>query len=247
MKSFAPKTSFAFSKAKAVTAPPEKVTIIVYQSQIVQLMLPHQTPRAKEIRETISCKVLNEDNTKIFYYDPDDSSWSNLHYKSTRAVPLLAAPPADACEKAYTVLKACPAVASVTINDENGEPLTLDKVKAMDFLPVEASMDEENEPDEVAEAVLALQDKTAQQEQDVDSLKGKLTRAENEIATLKSELAELKGVVTSLVASAPPKPSAEEVVEIKQEEVPASPATVVKPKEGRLARAAAAKKRKAAE
>merc|ERR1719218_253039 len=157
MKSFAPKTSFAFSKAKAVTSPPEKVTIIVYQSQIVQLMLPHQTPRAKEIRETISCKVLNEDNTKIFYYDPDDSSWSNLHYKSTRAVPLLAAPPADACEKAYTVLKACPAVASVAINDENGEPLTLD---------------------EVAEAVLALQDKTAQQEQDVDSLKGKLTRAE---------------------------------------------------------------------
>ena len=54
----------------------------------------------------------------------------------------------------------------------------------------------------------------------------------------------IKGVVNSLVASAPPQPSAEDVVEIKQE-VPASPATVVKPKEGRLARAAAAKKRKA--
>ena len=85
----------------------------------------------------------------------------------TTEIARVAAPPADACEKAYTVLKACPAVASVAINDENGEPLTLDKVKAMHFLPVEASMDEEAEPDEVAEAVLALQEKTAQQEQDV--------------------------------------------------------------------------------
>jgi len=233
--------------SKLAVSPPEVVTIVVNKNQIVQLIPPYKTPRAREIRDTVNLKVLNDDGTRIFYYDNMNTTWTNVHFNSTRAVPLLAAPPVEACEKANKILSACPAVAKVTITDADGAPLTLDQVKSIDFLPVEACADEEPEHDEVAEAVLALQEKNAQQEQDIDSLKGKLTRAENEIATMKNELAELKGVVTSLVASAPPKPSAEEVVEIKQEEVPASPATVVKPKEGRLARAAAAKKRKAAE
>ena len=75
------KKGFSFGKSKAgmpkpVASPPEKVTIVVYKSQIVQLVLPYDTPRAKEIRDSINFKVLNEDSTRIFYYDSTDSSSS---------------------------------------------------------------------------------------------------------------------------------------------------------------------------
>ena len=75
------------------------------------------------------------------------------------------------------------------------------------------------------------------------------TRAEDEITTLKATLAELQAVVNALVASAPPKPSTNDVVEVKKEpESVATPAKRKAPQEpSRLARAAAKKRAAASE
>ena len=74
-------------------------------------------------------------------------------------------------------------------------------------------------------------------------------RAEDEISTLKMTVAELQATVNTLVASSPPKPSTNDVVEVKKEpETVATPAKRKAPQEpSRLARAAAKKRAAASE
>ena len=239
------------NKLSKSTSPPEKVGIMVGRNQIVTLAIPFQTPRAKEIREAVHLKVLNEDGQRIFYFNDKDQSWSNVHLRSTASEPLLSAPPVFAIEKAHSVLSQTAAVASVTIVDEHEQPLTMEQACAMDFLPLEelAADEGDEENDEIASAVLDLQGTAEQHTAELSKLNtaigelgavaAKLGRAEAEIKRLGTEVAELKSMMQSSAAS----PVATEAK--KRDVVTAAPAAASSAKTkltGRLA-AAAAKKR----
>ena len=142
-----------------------------------------------------------------------------MHLRSTASEPLLSAPPVFAIEKAHSVLSRTAAVASVTIVDEHEQPLTMEQARAIDFTPLEElaadEVDEDN--DEIASAVLDLQDTTAQHAAELSKLStamqiralagelgavvAKLVRAEAEIERLSTEVAELKGMMQSSAAS----------------------------------------------
>ena len=110
--------------------PPEPCGIQPARNSVVTLAIPYGTPRAKEIREWLHTKVLNQDGLRMFYYRSDNEEWTNIDLKSTADAPLLTAPPVYAVEKAYDVLKACPAVSTVSIVDEDDNPLTLAQARA---------------------------------------------------------------------------------------------------------------------
>ena len=222
--------------------PAEPVKLIVHLNQITVIVIPHGTNRALEIRTMMRSKVRTTDGKEIFVFNGEDGSWSTVCRTSTASNPVLTASPFDACEKVLSVMRACKAVSKVTISDESGVEISLEQVRTMQFVPIEESAVVDSETDEVAEAVLELNEKTARHDEDISSLKAKLARAEDEISTLSATLFELQGVVNGLVAAAPPPPSAEDVVEVKQE-VAAPPAKRKAPQEpGRLARAAAKKR-----
>lgn len=253
-------SGFAFSSPKSKTpakkqpaAPKEKVGVQVALSGIISLALPYMTPRAAEIRDYVKTKMLNAIGQRIFFYHPDDDSWTNVHLKSTNEQPLLSTPPIEAVEKAVAVINRCPAVSDVTILDEDGNKLTVAQVKEMTFIPLEeqaefAVEDEDDASDELAEAVLALQDLTAAQRTALEALRSqtvakvdegiaasvsaidrirsneifplaaKLARAENEIQTLKNEVKKV------LAAKPAPAPGAEE-----EDEAATAPAEASKP------------------
>lgn len=129
--------NFNFGKSKTIkkhglsrSAAKEAAGIQVARSQIVRLGIPYQTPRAAEIRTAVNTKVLTDDGRRIFFFRGEDESWTNVDLKATDAEPLLTAGPIEATEKAYNVLSHCPAVSTVSIEDEDGSPLTMAQVRS---------------------------------------------------------------------------------------------------------------------
>ena len=147
------------------SGPPEPCELNVGDNQVVKAIIPHGTPRAAAIRELLKTQVLNGEGARIFYWHEEHDAWTNDHFKSTASNPLLGAPPVEAVEKAYDVFNKSSAVSAVKITDEEGEILTLQQVKAMRFTSLEESAiaepEEEEEVDEVADAVVELQSAVA--------------------------------------------------------------------------------------
>ena len=94
---------------------------------------------------------------------------------------------------------------------------------------------QDDEDDEVAEAVLELKELTAAQGTELQAIAAKLGRAENEVQALKTEMAELRAAVAAGAAAAP--------AEATEQAAPVEEAVTPPPKKGRLQRAA--EKRKA--
>ena len=94
---------------------------------------------------------------------------------------------------------------------------------------------QDDEDDEVAEAVLELKELTAAQGTELQAIEAKLGRAENEVQALKTEMAELRAAVAAGAAAAP--------AEATEQAAPVEEAVTPPPKKGRLQRAA--EKRKA--
>ena len=94
---------------------------------------------------------------------------------------------------------------------------------------------QDDEDDEVAEAVLELKELTAAQGTELQAIEAKLGRAENEMQALKTEMAELRAAVAAGAAAAP--------AEATEQAAPVEEAVTPPPKKGRLQRAA--EKRKA--
>ena len=118
--------------ASKPTAPAEPVKLKVFLSQKVAISVPYMTPRAPEIRTEINFKVITPEGKRIFWFNPDadeeELKWTNVALTSTADNPLLAAPPVMAVEVAHRVLSRCKAVSTVTIVDENEQPLTVEQV-----------------------------------------------------------------------------------------------------------------------
>ena len=95
---------------------------------------------------------------------------------------------------------------------------------------------QDDEDDEVAEAVLELKELTAAQGTELQAIAAKLGRAENEVQALKTEMAELRAAVAAGAAAAPAEAT-------EQQAAPVEEAVTPPPKKGRLQRAA--EKRKA--
>ena len=136
-------------------------------------------------------------------------------------------------EKAYDALTKSSAVSTVKISGEDGKSLTLQQVKAMRFTPLEESAtaepEEEEEVDEVADAVVELQSAVARLAQTHGELQAKMSRLEDEVQDLQeyktlAKLAaeEMKNEVQRLQASAPrggsvpPESDSEEEAEVEQ-------------------------------
>lgn len=122
----------------------------------------------------------------------------------------------------------------MSIVDEDDNPLTLDQAKALPFMPYDGSpavADEEDE-DEVAEAVLELKDVTAKHGMELQTIAAKLGRAEGEVQALKNEMAELRATVAAGAAAAPAAVAEQAVA------APVQEAVTPPPKKSRLQRAA---------
>ena len=113
------------------SGPAEPVTIKASTNQVVHLKMPYLTPRAGEIRSAVNFKVLTDQGTRIYFFNPADETWTNISLESTEANPVLSAPPVEAVEKAYNVLSRCPAVSKVTIVDDNDQPINMAQVRAI--------------------------------------------------------------------------------------------------------------------
>ena len=129
------KAGYDPSKAKG---PAEPVKLKVFLDQKVAAILPYLTPRAPEIRAAVNLKVLNAEGKRIFFFNPNapndsELKWTNVSLESTAGNPLLAAPPAIAIEVAHKVLSKCKAVSTITIVDENEQPLTVQQVCSLAF------------------------------------------------------------------------------------------------------------------
>ena len=272
------------------TGPPEPVTIQPSRTQVVKLGVPYNTPRSSEIRGTVNVKVVTEKGERMYFFNPGDESWSNVSLKSTSSNPILSAPPIEAVEKAFSVLSRCPAVSKVSIVDEHGNPMTMEQVriarrllcalsfcphtcstcltraqvKAMDFIPLEeqATAEEEEDEDEdpVADAVVELQEITAKQAADIESLNtdlgasnAKQARLEAEIQQLSEKHADMQSMLNYLTSSVKevheamwPASSAEEQdapADAPADEPAAEPAPAPVLVVNRLQRAAAKKRR----
>ena len=94
---------------------------------------------------------------------------------------------------------------------------------------------QDDEDDEVAEAVLELKELTAAQGTELQAIAAKLGRAENEVQALKTEMAKLRAAVAAGAAAAP--------AEATEQAAPVEEAVTPPPKKGRRQRAA--EKRKA--
>ena len=199
------------------SGPPEPCELNVGDNQVVKAIIPHGTPRAAAIRELLKTQVLNGEGARIFYWHEEHDAWTNVHFKSTASNPLLGAPPVEAVEKAYDVFNKSSAVSAVKITDEDGEILTLQQVKAMRFTSLEESAiaepEEEEEVDEVADAVVELQSAVASLVQTHGELQAKVSRLEDEVQDLKEYKAlaklaagEMKSELQRMQVSAPQNP-----------------------------------------
>lgn len=127
--------SFKFRKAGTKSSgkghsPSEPCGMEVASNSVITLGIPFQTPRAKEIRECLHAKVINQDGQRTWIYRNETEEWTNIDLKSTADEPTLTAPPVYAVEKTLDVLTHCPAVSKVSIVDEYGAPLTMAQARA---------------------------------------------------------------------------------------------------------------------
>ena len=226
---------FTFSRARPAkpvgqvkSSPPEACGIQVSINSKISLGIPFRTKRDKEIRECVKTRILNDDGSRVFFFRSDDDSWTNVALESTFDAPALTAPPLFAVQKAYQVLTACPAVSTISIVDDNGNPLTLEQVRVMEFIPFEYEPTPRTDDDELAEAVVDLQGLTEKHTVQVAELTAKLSRAESEIQTLKTDVAKL----TSMLAAGADPPAAPAAAPVEEPSQMATP-----PPKGRLARA----------
>ena len=130
--------SLGYRKAKSSygkpMAPAEPVDLKVFRNQVVELRLPYHTSRAGEIREYSKAKIVIE-RKMIFIFNTLIEEWRNETPRSTAQKPELTAAPVIAVEKAVAELARCPAVAQVTILNENDQPITLEQVRAAATCP----------------------------------------------------------------------------------------------------------------
>ena len=125
----------------APRTPPENVHIIVFASQILKVLIPHQTARAKAIRDFIAAFMLNDRNERFLVFRPASNNmepnWTTVALDSTAAHPKLTIDPVSGCDKLVNILGgSCPDVGAVTMADQNGNVLTLEQVRAMVFQPL---------------------------------------------------------------------------------------------------------------
>ena len=108
--------SFGSPKSAGKGDKKEDVTLKVFPNQIVQLVIPYQTRRAKEIRQVATSEIYhNEKQVWTFRGDELPHGWTNVDRNSTSENPCLTAPPVYAVTKTVQVMKNCPAVANVYV------------------------------------------------------------------------------------------------------------------------------------
>ena len=83
--------------------PPENCDAVVFVSQIVKLIIPHNTPRFKGIRDFIKSYILNERNERVFIFRTE-SGWTTVGFNSRPDVPVITINPVRACELVTQVL-----------------------------------------------------------------------------------------------------------------------------------------------
>ena len=99
----APGTVGAACSSAAPQTPPENCEAVVFVSQIVKLIIPHNTPRFKGIRDFIKSYILNERNERVFIFRTE-SGWTTVGFNSRPDVPVITINPVRACELVTQVL-----------------------------------------------------------------------------------------------------------------------------------------------
>ena len=108
----------------APRTPPENCEAMIFLNQIVKLLIPHNTPRSKGIRDFIKTYLLNERNERMFIFRTE-SGWTTIAFNSRPDNPVVTINPVRCAEACMTVLTQCPDVATVTLKNEHGEVVTL--------------------------------------------------------------------------------------------------------------------------
>ena len=114
---------------------PEAAQVKVFVSQIVQALIPHNTPRSKNIRQWLMNYALTGRNERVFIFR-NGSGWTTVALSSTADRPAVTINPVRAVELMLAMEQHCPDVSTVTILNEANQTMTLDQVRAMQFTPL---------------------------------------------------------------------------------------------------------------
>jgi hypothetical protein len=129
------KLSFGDPANNGKAKPKENVTVKIHRNQIVECIIPHSTPRAREIRETV--KDLTDDNQYVFIFRPmsaEPAGWTTVSRQSTNIAPVLTATPVRAVNALDPALKQCDAVGKITYMDvHSNQSITVAQVGQLMF------------------------------------------------------------------------------------------------------------------
>ena len=117
---------------------PEPVRAQVFTSQIVQLFIPHNTPRSRNIRLFIASYCLNGRNERVFIFRQANgavvANWTTVALESRADAPRLTMGPVQVCEMLINVLgRQCPDVSTVSLFDEQNNAIELEHVRTLQF------------------------------------------------------------------------------------------------------------------
>ena len=123
-----------YARPAPPAAPPEIVKVTVCANGIIAVQPPFQTGHAAAIRAFMKARCVTRENTPMLFYRKEtNNQWTTMALSSTPSRPELTALPAEAVEKIFTSLTACPEVKQVDMFLEDMTPVTVAQVKAMHF------------------------------------------------------------------------------------------------------------------
>jgi len=125
-------------KGKGPATPLEAFSLKVNQTQIVEFLVPYNTPRAAAIRAWGSTYCIHElSGTRFMIFRPGSpASWTNVSKESTAAAPKLTISPFDAVRIVRREMAKCPDVSSVTCTDWNGNAITENNIPYLALTPL---------------------------------------------------------------------------------------------------------------
>ena len=128
------------STGKQPAKPKEDVTLKIHASQLVECVIPFQTPRAKFIREQIKDEIVHDGKLVWMFRDIDGDfcpGWTNVGRSSTPNSVVLTAVPVAAVEATVQYLSNSEHVQHVHLrNGANMAHLTMDDVHRFEFDPL---------------------------------------------------------------------------------------------------------------
>lgn len=134
-------SSYASPVRQSAAAPPkEDLTVKVALNQIVEVVVPFNTPRARAIRTHLNTHFLAPDGQRaLIFRGLPVPAWTNIHKESTPTQPMVTMEPTVFCEKLMEIVPLSEDIGEVKFVDEHGKPIKYEDIRSFEFVPLEVT------------------------------------------------------------------------------------------------------------